>query len=110
VIELYRQRQRRAESACPGLIVVLDVPLLFEAGLEKAFDFIVVVSVDPQIQLQRLQERDRLSLHKARKRVESQMPLPEKAARADFVIENSGRIESTEAQVERLWHLLQKKA
>ena len=80
-------------------IVVVDVPLLFEIGLDQRMDVIVVVSVEPQIQLARLQKRDNLTLGEAQNRIDSQFPLAAKVERADYVIDNSGSVEDTCIQV-----------
>jgi dephospho-CoA kinase len=62
-----------------------------------------VVWVDPKTQLRRLQERDGLSVEDARQRIAAQMPLDEKRARADVVIDNSGSRENTRRQVEAVY-------
>ncbi|HEY9636804.1 MAG TPA: dephospho-CoA kinase [Coleofasciculaceae cyanobacterium] len=69
--------------------VVLVVPLLFEAGMTDLVTEIWVVSCSPQQQLMRLRERDRLSTEQAQVRLNSQLPLQEKVARANVVLDNS---------------------
>lgn len=81
-------------------LVVLDVPLLYEAGWEKIPDEIWVVYVDPKTQLQRLMHRNKLSETLARERIASQMSMEEKRCRADVVIDNNGTQEETAAQVQ----------
>ncbi|MEZ4598502.1 MAG: dephospho-CoA kinase [Syntrophotaleaceae bacterium] len=83
-------------------LIVYDVPLLFEAGAERQVDKVLVVNLDREQQLLRLQKRDGISLDQAEKRIASQMPLREKVARADFVIDNSGSLEETVRQVREL--------
>ena len=63
----------------------------------------IVVWVDPQTQLRRLRERDRLTAEEAGQRIASQMPLEEKRARANDVIDNSGDRENTRRQVEAIY-------
>ena len=83
--------------------VVLEVPLLFEKGLDRNMDFNVVVYTDEKTQLERLTKRDGLTLKEALSRIRSQMPLSEKVKRADFVIDNSGNLSHTKRQVEEMW-------
>ncbi len=74
--------------------VVIEIPLLFEAGLagkdEIGLDEIWVVAAAPEIQLARVMARDGLGIEEAKRRIEAQMPLEEKIARADVVIYNNG--------------------
>ncbi|XP_052201412.1 dephospho-CoA kinase isoform X1 [Diospyros lotus] len=74
-------------------IIVLDVPLLFEAKMDRWTKPIIVVWVDPETQLQRLMERDRTSIEEAKNRIQAQMPLDLKTTKADIVIDNTGSIE-----------------
>ncbi len=83
--------------------VVLDVPLLMEGGLDAACDQVWVVYVDEETQLFRLMQRDGLPPEEARRRIAAQLPLREKAARADVVIYNTGAVEETRRQVETQW-------
>jgi dephospho-CoA kinase len=84
-------------------LIAYEAPLLFEAGAEGRVDQVLLVWVDPQVQLQRLMARDGLDETEARIRIAAQMPLAEKAARADFVIDNSGPPAVTEEQVAALF-------
>ncbi|WP_273949766.1 dephospho-CoA kinase [Leuconostoc mesenteroides] len=82
-------------------ILVLDVPLLFERDYDKnkLVDKIIVVTASEEIQLSRLENRDQLSNMEARNRVKAQLPMSKKIARADYVIDNNGRIEELQEQV-----------
>jgi len=62
-----------------------------------------VVYVRPEVQLERLMARDGLREEEARQRIRAQLPLEEKARRAEHVIDNSGSLEETRRQVVRLW-------
>ena len=84
--------------------VVLDAPLLFEAGAETLVDVVWVVKVDSETQVNRLINRDGMTEEQALKRIESQMPLEEKVARGDAVIDNTGTRRETREQVMNLWH------
>jgi len=80
--------------------VVLVVPLLFEAKMSDLVTEIWVVSCTTQQQLRRLEERDRLPLEQAVARINSQLPLQEKIARADVVLDNSSTQEDLLKQVD----------
>ncbi|XP_050363369.1 dephospho-CoA kinase [Argentina anserina] len=71
-------------------VIVLDVPLLFEAKMDRWTKPIIVVWVDPETQLRRLMLRDRTSEVDARNRKDAQMSLDLKRTRADIVIDNTG--------------------
>ena len=80
-------------------IVLWDAALLFETGGVSKMDKVVVVFADPDTERRRLMARDGLSEADARARIASQMPIAEKAKRADHVIDNSGTRKETESQV-----------
>src|SRR5699024_4855739 len=80
--------------------VVLDIPLLFESELTHFVDKVIVVYADPKIQLERLMERDESTEEEAKQRINSQMSIKEKAARADTVINNNGTKFETYEQLE----------
>ena len=80
-------------------VAVLDVPLLFESGWDCLADEIWVTSVSEDIQLQRLMARNGWTEAEARARIAAQMPLAEKRARADVIIDNSGTLDNLRQQV-----------
>ena len=77
-------------SQAGARLVVLEVPLLFEAGWEILFDEIWAVYTRPDLQLNRLMTRDNLTEEQARARIKAQMPLRKICARADVKIFNVG--------------------
>lgn len=81
-------------------LIVLDIPLLLEAGYESEVDAVMVVQVNEQTQRDRLMTRNQLTEEEANERIQSQMPLEEKIAQADYVIDNNGTPKETEEQVE----------
>lgn len=81
---------------------VASIPLLYETGREEDFDCVVVTVCPPDVQLQRLLRRDRMSEEEARQRIDAQMPAEEKAARGDFVIRTEGAMADTDRQVDDL--------
>jgi dephospho-CoA kinase len=90
----------------PHDLIVYEAPLLFEAGAEGRVDQILVVMVEPVVQLARLQQRDHLSEVEARQRIAAQWPQADKVQKADFVIDNSGPLQQTLAMVAALYHYL----
>lgn len=80
-------------------LVVLDIPLLYEADYEKEVDEVMVIYTDRSTQLKRLMKRDNISKEEASERIEAQYSIEEKAKRADTVINNSGSVEDTQNQL-----------
>ncbi len=107
IADLAVTRLQHLKRAAGIPLIVYEAPLLFEAGAEGRVDRILVVKIDPEIQLQRLMRRDQLSEAAAWQRIRAQMPQQEKLARADYVIDNSGPVSEALDQVERLWSQLQ---
>ncbi|WP_100665264.1 dephospho-CoA kinase [Leuconostoc citreum] len=85
-------------------VLILDIPLLFEREYDKNYhvDKIIVVSAGPEVQLARLKSRDSLDERQAKNRMRTQMPIAEKVARADYVINNNGDKSQLKAQVDDL--------
>lgn len=80
-------------------ILVLDIPLLFEAGYEKEVDQVMVVATTKEIQIDRLMKRDKVGKEEAIQKINSQLPISEKIVLGDSVIDNSGSTENTKQQV-----------
>lgn len=87
-------------------VCVLDVPLLIEGGLHLQMDRVWVVYVDHETQRQRLMQRNGFSLEEAERRIAAQMPLAEKLAFADLVLDNGGDLATLEEQVRLQWERL----
>ncbi|KAI9080255.1 hypothetical protein K1719_037649 [Acacia pycnantha] len=83
-------------------IIVLDVPLLFEAKMDKFTKPIIVVWVDPETQIQRLMVRDGSSEEDARNRINVQMSLDVKRSKADIIIDNSGSLDDLNEQFRKV--------
>jgi dephospho-CoA kinase len=79
-----------------------DTPLLFEVGLDAVVDAVVVVWAPPAVQRARLGTRDGLGPADADARLAAQLPVDEKAARADFVVENVGARDELGPKADRL--------
>jgi dephospho-CoA kinase len=99
--EVGRRTARLRDAGCR--LMLYDVPLLYERGLESGMDGVIVVWVPRPLQIDRLVARDRISEEDARMRLDAQLPLEEKRRKATWVIDNSRDLEDTRGQVERLW-------
>lgn len=96
--------ERIAAAAAAGQrLVFYMAPLLIEAGTAERVDEIWVVTVSPQIQLERLMARDGISPDEARRIISSQMPLAEKERCGRIVIDNSGTPEQTRQLLAKIW-------
>jgi dephospho-CoA kinase len=99
--------RRLQELAARGVdLVMVEVPLLFETGLEKNFDAVIVVDAGVKEQIDRLSARDGRPPEEARGILQAQWPLTAKKARADFVVDNRGALADTRGQVKKLWQRL----
>ncbi len=107
--DIETRRARIAETA-PRAVVVLDIPLLFEAGNRRDLAEIIVVYAPQRVQLTRLMARDGLSERDALARIRSQMPIEEKKKRATRVIDNSGDLAATRRQALALYRELSRRA
>jgi len=90
----------------PEALVVVDVPLLIETGMQADFDTVIVVYVSEETQIKRLMARDGITKAAARKLIGLQMPLQEKLQFADYVLSNEGTRDETEKQVSALFATL----
>ncbi len=96
--------QKLAEARQNGAdVTVYMAPLLIEANATDRVDEIWVVTVQPEVQLVRLMQRDHCSLEQARQIVAAQMPLAEKQRYGVVVIDNSNDLDETRRQVEAAW-------
>lgn len=94
-----------AEGARQAGVCVVEVPLLFEAGLQDMFDVAVVVSSEHEVQAHRLNKRG-LSPGESAARIGAQMPLGAKEQLAGYVLRNDGSIEELRARVREFWENL----
>ena len=98
--EMKEQADRYIKQGEP--LVILDIPLLYEGNSIELVEKVIVVTVSEENQLKRLMNRNGLSKEDALLRIASQIPVKEKAARADYVINNNGDFEDTKKQVKDL--------
>ncbi len=83
--------------------VVIDAPLLIEAGLETVVDKLIVVTTTGKKQEERSRIQHKLSLEEIRARISRQLPLADKEKRADYIIDNNDSLENTRKQAEEIW-------
>ncbi len=106
--EIARLRDAAIETARKrgDKIVVCVIPLLFERKLADNYDTIVLVDSPREVRMERLVETRGLDEAEAMNMIAAQMPAELKRARADYVIENTGSLESLRADVDALWESL----
>lgn len=104
IAEMMRRAKAALDAGDP--LVILDIPLLFEgrisgrgSGALMDFDETVLVWVRRDVQIERTMARDGCSAEEAERRIAAQLPIDEKRALADRVIDNSGSLEQTRSQV-----------
>jgi dephospho-CoA kinase len=108
-------KRMKAETATiarqhPEAVIILDIPLLFETGMDRDLAEVIVVFIPESIQLQRLIERDRIDQKAAMARIRSQLPIGEKRRRATIVIDNSGSPSASRRQTQDVYARLKRMA
>ncbi|HDH4639194.1 TPA: dephospho-CoA kinase [Staphylococcus aureus] len=94
--------EEKQEYLKQGYNVIMDIPLLFENELENTVDEVWVVYTSESIQMDRLMQRNNLSLEDAKARVYSQISIDKKSRMADYVIDNLGDKLELKQNLERL--------
>lgn len=103
--ETNRQLKALAKNQ-PDALVILDIPLLFEADMRIDLPEVIVVYAPEHVQIRRLIQRDGISQEEAMARIRSQMPIEEKKSLANMIIDNSGTIEQTRRQTLEIFQRL----
>ncbi|MBI4597365.1 MAG: dephospho-CoA kinase [Candidatus Omnitrophica bacterium] len=106
VLRMMKQQIQRLRRSCKVNAVVVDVPLLLEAGGSGLVDALVVVTARPEVQRQRLKNAHGWTDEEIDARMAAQWDVSAKAALADVVVENSDGVDRTRTQVDRLWNRL----
>ena len=96
------ERIKKEVASSPKEVVVIDAPLLIEAGLHDYVDIVVVISSSEETQIKRALERG-LTEEEARRIIKNQMPLEEKKKFADYVIDNDEEKEKVKEGVKKIW-------
>ncbi|MBA2770484.1 MAG: dephospho-CoA kinase [Sphingomonas sp.] len=99
---VHHERTRFIVSHGDAPALLFDIPLLFETGGADAFDKVIVVSAPAEIQRKRVLARPGMTIDKLQAILARQMPDEEKRARADFVVDTSGDLSTTQRQVDRI--------
>jgi len=100
--EIKKFRNLKSEIQ-PPKILIIDAPLLLEAGMQDLVDCLIVVNLHYEEQIKRVMERDNLNQKEAIKRISAQLPISAKLEVANYVIDNKGTFEETREQVEKIW-------
>jgi dephospho-CoA kinase len=106
ILKAFGRQVRQLAEKDPRAIIQAVIPLLFEGHLEPLVHKVVVVYVSPETQIDRLMRRDQISREEAEAILDAQMPIDQKAGRADFLIRNEGDITETKKAVKALWQQL----
>lgn len=105
VIEVFKNKR---ENTKEDEIVIFDIPLLFEAGMENLCDTVIVVYISKRVQLERMMKRDRHGIDLAERIIESQMSMSDKIDKADIIINNNCTLEDLKNNVNVVYYNLQK--
>ena len=103
-----KRLSRVKRGAAGGQIIIVDAPLLAEAGLVSSVDLVVVVSAPEEVRLERLRKQG-LTVKEAKARIRSQTPDAKRQEFADYVLENEGTLKDLQGKAGKLWRYLQKK-
>jgi dephospho-CoA kinase len=106
--EVKRLRDQLVEEARArgDVALVAAIPLLFEVGLEREYDRVILVDAPEDVRLSRLVRRRAISEAEARRMMAAQMPAASKRPRADIVIDNDADLKALRRSVERAWNEL----
>ncbi|MBC2856397.1 dephospho-CoA kinase [Cetobacterium sp. 2A] len=97
--KLIEQLEQIKKNKNKNQILIFDVPLLFETGIDNLCDKTIVVDIELEKQIDRIMKRDNIEKELAEKIIKSQMSIEEKIKRADVVIENNGTLDDLEKKV-----------
>ena len=106
VFAVWHHRIDEIKKTQPDAIILSDVPLLIEAGMQSSVDVVVLVYISPVEQIQRLMTRNGCSREEAEIRFAAQMSIDDKLQYAHIVINNQGTMEETREIVDRVWQKL----
>jgi len=106
--EVERRFQEAADRGAP--IAGVEAALIYESGMDRTLDVVVVVTAPLERRIKWLRKRDGLSRQKVLQRMNAQMPLEEKEARADYVVRNDGSLQDLEVRIAELHQWLLQRA
>lgn len=100
VVDIYRKEYLKFKDIKE--IVIFDVPLLFEVKLEKYCDKVIVVDIDPEVQIERIRKRDNIDIGLIKKIIGTQIPRENRNLKADIVVENNGTLEELKQKIREI--------
>lgn len=106
VLEEAQHERDRIGREDDRAIVLSDIPLLLEVGMQGLFDLILLVYAPREVQIARVMRRNRMNRDEAVARLEAQMPIDEKLKQADVVIRNDASMRQLEQRVDEVWEEL----
>lgn len=106
IIAEQEERLKSLESEDPCGIAVVEAALIIEAGSRHRFDRLIVVHCRPEVQIERLMRRNRISREEAERLIAAQMPQEEKMRHADFLIDSSDGFDDVRRQTEEVYRRL----
>ena len=106
VLEEAQRERDRIGREDDRAIVLSDIPLLLEVGMQGLFDLILLVYAPPEVQIARVMKRNNMTRDEAAARLGAQMPIDEKLKRADVVIRNDGTMKELHQRVDEVWEEL----
>ena len=109
IISKIKNRISHYQKNKSNQIIIIDAPLLIEAGLDRLVDILIVVKASRRKQIQRVIRRMNIKRSEVLKRLKAQMPLKDKIRLADITIDNNGSLTKTKKEVRRIWQKLLKK-
>ncbi|NVM22483.1 MAG: dephospho-CoA kinase [Desulfobacterales bacterium] len=104
IFRLFEKEVTAIESRHKDAVVVVEVPLLIELGIEGQFDVVVLVEAGYDLQKRRIMAREGSSGHDAEALLDMQMPSEAKRAHADYIVENMGSIQNVERAAEEIYN------
>lgn len=107
VRRLAQQRLDEVQAEAPDAVVIYDVPLLVEAGVQLGWDFVVIAEAPAEVRIQRMVELRGMTVAEASQRIANQASDADRRAVADVVIDTGGSEADTIAQTDALWQRLQ---
>jgi dephospho-CoA kinase len=103
VIEYSKRYIRKVARSPRRSVVVIDAPLLIEAGMDSMLDALIVVKASLKTQIRRTQKKSALNRAEIKRRIKNQIPLKDKLKLADYVIYNEGSKEDMRKMVNKIW-------
>jgi dephospho-CoA kinase len=106
VIEILKKQIQKAKDSGIHSLVVVEAALIYEVGVEKMFDYIVMIDASEEERIRRVMQRDNVTRVEVVKRIKMQMPVEQKIRRADFVIYNTDDMRKLETSCRFFFNLM----